>query len=1213
MSPDRAPSNLAGRALLVLAFFLSGAAALAYEVSWSRALLLVLGSTATTSAIVLGTFVGALGLGARWGGRCAERSRRPLRLYGLLEIGAATWALVAVPVAGLLETPYVALAAGAPAAVRLALRVLAAAVVIVPASWLLGATLPVLVRHAVRVEGETGRQTAWLYGVNTAGAVLGCLFTGFVGVAAWGVTGMVTRAALLAMAVGLLAALAGRACPPLEHAERRATMRVRRPAGRPALRTALLCGFLGLGVEVVGLRLLVFFLEGFTVTFAAMLGVFVAGLGVGSLLLGPRLARSRRPARALGILLLACAGALLLDLEWVVPSLEGWMHAIRRGAYEHAASQADIAAGLRLSALLGAAALFFLPALLLGPTFPLCVRWAELDGDPPGHAVGRVYLWNSAGCLLAPLLFTFVLVPWFEVPGAWFLALCLAAAAGLALLLHREEHGAPVARRDLAPLLQRLAPVLGLALGVAVLWAGPPGTRAADLVRASVVMRGRPGRRLIQVCTDDVTTASAVEGAGGDRTLYTDDFAAAATGRHYRYMRLLGHLPAVLAKDPRHAMVIAFGTGTTAGAVARHEEVKRLELVEVSSAVLELADYFLKANHAVLRDPRARVIHDDGRNALLLHAPDLDLITLEPLMPYAPAGYPFYTREFYRLARDRLREGGVLCQWLPVHAMPVGLYVAFLHAFFDVFPDGSLWFFEQSTALIGRKGHAQPDARTVLERLTSVSDDLREAGMAQPWLALSGYLASGREVLATKPPPGYARYAHRPLADLDPYPEFQPTPRAPLNTPFLHQTLAWLLTVAQGAKPPTQARWWGAGEGAEAFAGERLALAARLEQAQADYLALGLRGLPPDSPQRAARQETLLQSLAQAAEAYHQARAKLPGDRVLAWRELKVLRDRADLQVRRALAAAAVLHARGDDPRRAQVLRLAAERLGAVLPPRSADPDPQATGRAEAALLQAAVLLRLGRCAPAEEVLSQAHADVDDPVRRRQLAAARDAVRRLRAGGEAGPLPDSVAWVLAGHAACRPEGAAAVQAELDALRAALAHDDMRAWRLAARRLAAAADREAVDLPVAEALRAPSPGPGGAGREALLAALRRRLDPKDDALSALLSDASKPGFAAALAEAGRWGLARRFPQALEAAAASPSVAVRRALAAAAAQSGDVALLRPLARLLGDADPEVTRDAWSVFLKYRASLVKGFDPQAPQAKRAAFAARLAPLLH
>ena len=1200
MGPVREPHGVASRALLAFAFFVSGAAALAYEVAWSRALLLVLGSTAASSAVVLGTFVGALGFGARWGGRLAERHARPLLLYGLLEIGAGLWALLAVPVAYLLEGPYVALAGGAPGIVQTLLRVVVALIVIAPAAFLLGATLPAMVRHWVRQDGDTGRQTAWLYGANTLGAVAGCLFTGFVAVAAWGVAGTVWRAAAVAIAVGLVTAFIGRRRENPATDEPRATMKPSGHAdrGRTAGLVALFCGFVGLGIEVVGFRILVFFLEGFTVTFAAMLGVFILGLGLGSLVLGPVLVRSTRPARTIGGLLLFVCATLLFDLYVVIPSLEHWMHSIRDSAYAGAATPDDIAAGLRLTSLLGAALLFLVPAILLGPTFALCVRWAELAGDAPGHAVGRTYLWNSGGSLLAPLVCGFLLMPLFHVTGTWLLLALMALPVGLLLARWDDAYEGHGARRSFAPLLLRLSPLLALGTGALLLAFGLPGADAESLVRASVVMHDKPERRFIHAVTDSVTTASVIEGHIGERYLYTDDFAAAATGRHYRYMRMLGHLPAVLAKKPENAMVIAFGTGTTAGAVARHPEVKRLEVVEVSPAVLELAGFFTEANRDVLEDERVVVVPDDGRNALLLHEPDLDLITLEPLMPYAPAGYPFYTRQFYELAKARLREGGVLCQWIPVHAMPSGLYAAFVRAFFEVFPEGSLWFFEQSTALIGRKGTEQPDALTIQTRLQGVADDLADAGFAQPTAVLSGFVGLGGDVLAAKPPPSYGPYADRPLVDMDPFPEFAPTPRASLNTPYLHQTLAWLLTLVDPETQPTGRTWWNlASDPVRIRQGTQKALAARWRQAQADFLAVAMRGVPPESPRHAAMRDELLKLQADAAQAYEQAVYLLPNDTVLRMRLLQVLRARVAVQARRLLGAADGLAESGDPSQRQEMLRQAVQLLRSILPPRVEDPDPVFTGRVEVTLLHAAASLRLGRCEAAEASLREARAALEDPIREQPLSDALDAVLRIRRG-EAPEAAEGVAWVVRGAATCREEGEAPVAAELGAWREALG-GDARGLRRAAKRLVAAAEDQGSEAAAIAAVRAAMPA-GEADKLAVAAALLRRLDPEADELDALLVDPAGPLFRQALVEAARWSFARGMPSVLEAAATGDAKA-RRALAAAAAESGHVFVLRAAAPLLMDEDLDVRSDAWSAFLKHRPDQVEGYDPKAGAAKR------------
>ena len=231
--------------------------------------------------------------------------------------------------------------------------------------------------------------------------------------------------------------------------------------------------------------------------------------------------------------------------------------------------------------------------------------------------------------------------------------------------------------------------------------------------------------------------------------------------------------------------------------------MRRIEIVEASRAVYALAPRFEAANRGVLEDARVRHRVDDGRHALLLHRADLDVITLEPLMPYTPAALPFYTREFYELARDRLREGGVLCQWVPVHAMRPDLYAALLRTFFETFPDGSLWFFEQSTVLVGRRGIAAPSREDVLARAGEIHRNLVIAGFRDASSIGTSHLASGRRVIEVLDDPSTSSQAslrsyvigplsRRIVTDDDPFPEFHPAPRAGIVTSYAADTLAWL-------------------------------------------------------------------------------------------------------------------------------------------------------------------------------------------------------------------------------------------------------------------------------------------------------------------------------------------------------------------------------------------------------------------------------------
>lgn len=1188
MTRVRAHRSKAELLSLCLLFFVSGAVGLAYEVAWTRGLLLLLGSTAGASALVLGVFVAGLGLGARWGGRKAETSERPLALYGVLEILAAGWACIGLVLLTWLAGPYVSIATMLPEVLRPALRLLLAAFIVFPSSFLLGATLPAMVRHFVEGASGSGRTVAWLYGINTVGAVAGCLWTGFWGIEVLGVTGVLLVAAAVAVAVGLISmhlaksAAAHTPTPPAPV----------EPAARSAALAALVCGFIGLGIEVAGFRILVFFLEGFTITFAAMLGVFIAGLGLGSLALGPVLTRTSRPARVLGGLLLAQAVLLVISLYVIVPSFEEWMRSIKAGAYQGAAVEAEITGALRMASLVGSAILLFLPAFLMGPTFALCVRWAECAGLPPGDAVGRAYVGNAVGSIAAPLLLTFAVIPSAGVLGAWLLVGAFSLVFGLALIV------LPRTRLERPPLVGAAALVaLLLALGAPLLQLA--GTRTVDLVEASVVLAGRSDRSLVDYATDSVTTASVVETRDGERILYTDDFPAAATGRYYRYMRMLGHLPAVLAKDPANAMVIAFGTGTTAGAVAAHDTVKRIEVVEVSSAVLSLAHHFEEANRGVLEDKRVQVVRDDGRNALLLHEPDLDLITLEPLMPYSPAGLPFYTREFYELAKARLRDGGVVCQWVPVHAMRADLYASFVRTFFDVFPEGSLWFFEQSSALIGWKGAGRPSRAELHRRLQAIAGDMQDAGFDDLDAFASGYLASGREVLDGPDPIAVDdSYLGRLVLDGDPFPEFHPTPRARLNTQYLEHTLQWLEELVDPLAEPDDQPWWPVAMKGRRNATKQ-ALRARRYGARADFLGVYATSRSISTQVRASIVPEMLEHHDMAAVEFSHALRMMPGDRV--WRSRRLRNLRAGAIVR---SIAYMRRGDGLPPAEAKELWIkAAALMRSVMPPLEPDPDPIATDHDRAARTLAMIQLRLGRCGNAEWTLQRAVDLLEHVSAGQALVPAAAAVRELIAGGS----PTEPAWLLGGprRVACRPGGLGAIASEWSAFLSAVHSKSDGRMRAAALRLDQGARREGLERVLADSLpgfdvRGATPA-AEAAAAALLVSLLPGQAADEDALNVMCAADAAERRRAALQEISRRRLGDRYVAAVRRGMDDEEATVRRAAVRAAATAHDRDVLCRTVEALMDPDVDVRTEAVGAVFDRASPEIEGYDATAGEAAR------------
>jgi hypothetical protein len=168
---------------------------------------------------------------------------------------------------------------------------------------------------------------------------------------------------------------------------------------------------------------------------------------------------------------------------------------------------------------------------------------------------------------------------------------------------------------------------------------------------------------------------------------------------------------------------LATGVGNTAQALLAHSRLQRLDVVDVSPEVLSLAPYFAAhSGRSPLRDPRTHVFVDDGRHHLITHDARYDLITAEPPPPNHAGVVNLYTREFYRLAKHRLSEAGVITQWLPVFQLSERDVCSMVAAFVAELPHSLLLYgYQQQLILVGSRkplvfAEPNPD-RTLTESL----------------------------------------------------------------------------------------------------------------------------------------------------------------------------------------------------------------------------------------------------------------------------------------------------------------------------------------------------------------------------------------------------------------------------------------------------------------------------------------------------------------
>lgn len=729
--------------------FISGAAALVYQVLWAKQLALVVGVDVHAITIAISAFFAGLGLGGLLIGRLADGVVRPVRFYAGLELGVAasgvavTWGLARIaPVFATLEAhqPW------------LAWLMLLVIVAIPP--FLMGGTLPVLVRSLAPRGSEIGAVTGRLYAANTAGAIIGALGATFLLIPGFGVQGAAFVAALanVAAALGSLALQA-----PLAPAAAvaRAPAAPRRSDGRLALILYAVAGGIALGYEIVWSQAIVQFLSTRVFAFSIVLATYLIGLALGALWFARRADRLREPWTAFAMLI---AGAGLVGLA-TISSLSSWV-AVAQTALEAIVLNwtGNDLAGMSARFAVAAVWVVLLPTLLLGAAFPVAIRLIAQDSRM-GRDVGAAIGLNTIGGLAGVAVTGLVLVPNLGlIKTMAALALAAMVLGLIAMVASYRRAASPVAWRPAGAMATIVVATLALSIAT-------PSSQLGDLLAQS--------RRGSLVTYDESwggTVAVLEQGSGEKRfrRLYIQGVSNSGDAMpSLRYMRLQALLPLILHDaEPRSALVIGLGTGITAGAMLRYPTLETGVVAELLPAVLKAAPSF-KGNYGAPSDPRLDIRLRDGRRELLRSEEQYDVITLEPPPPAAAGVVNLYSTDFYRLARARLRPKGIMAQWLPLGTQNDEDTRSLVRSFLDVFPHASLWTTDvHEMLLIGSDAPLVLDVPRIIRRFDQpeVSGALAEVGIATPAALLATWV-TGRA--------GLERYAGNAPAVTDDRPRIE--------------------------------------------------------------------------------------------------------------------------------------------------------------------------------------------------------------------------------------------------------------------------------------------------------------------------------------------------------------------------------------------------------------------------------------------------------
>jgi spermidine synthase len=702
----------------------SGFAGLAYQIVWTQQSTSWLGHESAAVLAVVAAFFGGLALGALTLGSRIDRSARPARWYAGCEIVIGLWSLTLAALLEPASSALLGLLGPQPSAMwHWFIAFFGTALLLLPATVAMGATLPAMERVFATTSSRSISISA-LYAANTAGAVVGVIAAAF-----WLVPQLGLTHSALACAVLNFACAAVALSLQTNGAERV-------PAGnevarRPNHVLVLLAatGLLGIGYEVLVVRALSQVAENTVYTFALLLAVYLIGTALGAATYGRwRASNAHAPSGVQSARNVSPDATL--DRAWTpliqtlaATCLLGTL--LLAGADEIKNSLIAAFGPSVTSALAGEVAMaviaFLLPTIVMGALFSHLCATARDGGISFGRAIGV----NTLGAAIAPLLFGVVLLPLLGLK----LALLL-ISAGYLLLAARAAWSRPV---QWAMITVTVA---------CVIWG--PSLHNTHLP---------PGGRLVSYFEGVMASVSVIEDESGIATLHINNRQQEGSSATLLADARQALLPVLLHPNPKHALFLGLGTGLTSSSATLQPSLQ-VDVVELVPEVIAAAQHFESSYSQSADRSRMHAMSADARRFVRTSGQQYDVIVADNFHPARSGSASLYTVEHFEAVRQRLAEGGVFCQWLPLHQLDLDTLRSIVRSFLTVYPNGSavLATLSLDTPTVGLIAHRDGELfnreQVRVHLSTASSYNVESFGITDD-LALLGSFFAGPRSLAT--------------------------------------------------------------------------------------------------------------------------------------------------------------------------------------------------------------------------------------------------------------------------------------------------------------------------------------------------------------------------------------------------------------------------------------------------------------------------------
>jgi predicted membrane-bound spermidine synthase len=642
-------------------FLGSGAAGLIYEIIWERLLELYFGVTMTSITLIVAAYMAGLGLGSLYGGRIAEKYKSTLMLYGLLELGIGLFGLAS-------PTLIIQIGQATAGSPYWLVFVLSFLLLLIP-TFLMGMTLPLLSQAFIHRVDTAGQVIGILYGINTVGAAFGTLLAGYVLIGSFGFGGSISIACALNTGIGLLAVLASRQKVEISSNPKEQTVSSESRALRGGyfriLFASFLVGFIGLGFEMLWIRILHITNKNTAYGFPSILFVFLVGLSIGGYVWGRQADRSSNIERLFWKVEIAVGLVASLTFFFLWFSLNqnwaaGWLGDFWQ-MQKPLPPLVDVDGSLVFSRrmMLSSLSNYFLPililvlpaSLLMGGGLPILDRIAINSPDVAGRRIGDIHLANIIGSVVGSLAISFVLLPGIgsELTHKFLVLLSFV----FPVLFVKQTSWQSLQSGSMA-----FSYLLIVASGFLLFLIPGKGQFYTKLFQT-----GANREAIVNESGDTVLALTLNVESGQPDWLWisgeTNSFYPTDGTYESRALTCAG------ASHPRRVLVIGMGGGITAYFFQSIPGIEKIVIVELMDDLGNFLYENVELNKFTFDNPLVEYVVDDGRRYLYANPDEkFDLIYADPLRWYSAGHNNLYSLEAMQLYQSHLTENGVFCAYV---------------------------------------------------------------------------------------------------------------------------------------------------------------------------------------------------------------------------------------------------------------------------------------------------------------------------------------------------------------------------------------------------------------------------------------------------------------------------------------------------------------------------------------------------------------------